>query len=362
VPARLVVFACTALRVRPHIIGGFHLLVNGLLAAFLAPLVGARSMYICTGGPLEIIDGGVWAENRLFAKLGTPDTIVERRLLRAAREFDLLIVRGERTRRFFRGVGVGAPIHVVTGGVDAHRFSPSGEAPAFDLILVGRLTAVKRVDVFLRAVQTVARELPAVSACVVGGGPLLDQLEKLAAELGIADRVRFVGHQDDVERWLRRARIFVLTSDNEGLALSLIEAMLCGLPAIVSDVGELGDLVATGLNGYRVSPGCPEAFAARIVELLANPQKLATLSAQARTTALQFDVHPVSRKWADVLVHACGASVGARPLRRALVRDTTCHDPDAPDVQEIDGEDQRVCVNGDMSGLRAPPRAVGRRA
>lgn len=302
VPARLVTFAWMALHMRPDIVGGFHLLVNGLLAALLAPLVGARSMYICTGGSRELLDGGIWAGNRLFGKLETPDTVVERQLLGAARKFDLLVVRGERTRRFFREAGVCAPIHVVTGGVDAHRFSPARNAAAFDLIIVARLAPEKRVDVFLRATQIVARQLPAVRACVLGEGPLRGELEGLAGELGIADRVRFVGQRNDVERWLRRARIFVLTSDTEGLAISLIEAMMCGLPAIVSDVGELADLVDNNVNGYRVPRRSPEAFATRIVELLANPQKLKVFSALARKRALRYDTDSVCQKWTEVLI------------------------------------------------------------
>jgi len=301
VPARLLTFAWTALRTRPHFVGGFHLLVNGLLAAFLAPLVGARSIYNCTGGPAELLDGGIWAENRLFGKLDMPDAVVECRLLRAVREFDLLIVRGEGAREVFRKAGVCAPIHVVTGGIDARRFFPARDAPIFDVILVGRLTEVKRVDVFLRAVQIVARQLSPLSACVVGGGSLRDELENLADELGIADRVRFVGQQNDVERWLRRARIFVLTSDNEGLALSLIEAMLCGLPAIESNVGDLPDLVRDGQNGFLVLRGRPEAFAARIMELLSDSRKLTAFSAAARRDALEHEAATVSARWNEIL-------------------------------------------------------------
>ena len=56
----------------------------------------------------------------------------------------------------------------------------------------------------------------------------------------------FVGHQEDVAAWLSKSRVFVLTSDSEGLSLSMMEAMMCGLPAVVSDVGDLGDLSKMG--------------------------------------------------------------------------------------------------------------------
>jgi len=74
--ARLLFFIWTAIRTRPHIVGGFHLLINGLLAPLLGRLVGARSMYFCVGGPVEVLDGGIWGGNRLFSRLGSPDPVV----------------------------------------------------------------------------------------------------------------------------------------------------------------------------------------------------------------------------------------------------------------------------------------------
>ena len=128
----------------------------------------------------------------------------------------------------------------------------NGHAKVYDLILVGRLAPIKRIDLYLRAIEQVSRRLPDVTAAIVGDGALRTELEQLVEELGIGERVHFAGQQSDVEDWLSRSRIFVLTSDSEGLALSLMEAMMCGLPAVVSDVGELGELVASGTNGCLV--------------------------------------------------------------------------------------------------------------
>ena len=301
VPARLMTFAWLSLRRRPDIVGGFHLLVNGLLAALMARLVGARSLYICTGGPSEIIDGGIWAENRIFGKLVTPDPVIERRLIRAVRVFDLVITRGARAVEFFRQHGVRTALHVVTGGIDAKRFAPDDTSRSTDLVIVGRLAAIKRIDVFLRTLALVAEKMPDVSATIVGDGELRQDLERLVGELGLEQRVVFAGHQTDVDSWLKGAKVFVLTSDSEGLALSLIEAMMCGLPAVVSDVGELGDLVENGVNGYLVPRRSPEAFADRICELLQNGDKLAAFSGAARQAALQHETGRVAHRWDEIL-------------------------------------------------------------
>ena len=301
VPARLLTFVWAALTLRPQVIGGFHLLVNGLLAAPLARLVGARSLYFCVGGPTEVLDGGIWAENRLFGLMKTPDPAIERMLIKAIGEFDLVVTMGRRAVTFFQQRGVRARFQVISGGIDADRFHNGDPAPVCDLVLVGRLAPIKRVDLFLRAVGAVSQHVPTVSATIVGDGVLRPQLEELARDLHVAERVRLVGQQRDVEKWLRQSRIFVLTSDSEGLALSLMEAMMCGLPAVVSDVGELGELVEPGVSGQLVKERSPEAFAAPLVELLSNPAQYAAYSTAARRAALRHEVRNVRGKWDETL-------------------------------------------------------------
>lgn len=301
VPARLMTFAWTALRKRPDIVGGFHLLVNGLLASLLARYVAAQSLYFSVGGPMELLDGGIWAENRLFGKMETPDPVVEQKLIRVVGTFDLVITMGTGAIAFFRNQGIETRFHVVSGGIDAERFQPADSPPTSDLILVGRLAEIKRVDIFLQAVRYVADKIPTVTASIVGDGELREPLEQLARDLGIEQQVQFMGHQPNVIDLLRQARIFVLTSDTEGLSLALMEAMMCGLPAIVSNVGDLGDLVKDGINGFLVERRSPHDFADRIVRLLSNDELLRTFSQSARRSAMQHEVSAVSRRWDDIL-------------------------------------------------------------
>ena len=306
VTARLFTFAWVALWRRPDIVGGFHLLLNGLFSAVLAPLIGARSLYFCVGGPAEVLDGGIWAENRVFGKMETPDAVVERRLTRAVGAFDLVVTMGTRAIDFFRSKGIDTRFHVVSGGMDTSRFTPCSHSPDIDLIMVGRLAQVKRIDLLLRAVQRVAHRIPEVNATIVGDGELRESLEKLAAELGISDRVAFVGQQSNVQEWLQRSRVFVLTSDTEGLALSMMEAMLCGLPVVVSNVGDLGDLVDDGVNGFLINERSPEAFADRIVELLTDSTRYANCSRGARERAMRYDLPQVERQWDGILADVGG--------------------------------------------------------
>lgn len=301
VPARLLTFIWIGVRERPHFVGGFHLLFNGLMAALLGRFIGARSLYFCVGGPAEVLGGGIQSENRLFEKLETPDTVVERQLLQAVGGFDLIVTMGSTAKQFYQSHGIAAPIQVVSGGLDASRYSPASTAATTDLVFVGRLAPIKRVDLFLQAIKQIQGKMPDISAVVVGDGQMRDSLERLASELGISRNIRFVGQQPDVGTWLRQARIFVLTSDSEGLSLALIEAMLCGLPAVVSRVGDLGDLVEDGVSGYLVSERSADAFAMRLLELLENNDRREQFSRAARQAAKRYEISACTQLWDSIL-------------------------------------------------------------
>ena len=129
--------------------------------------------------------------------------------------------------------------------------------------------------------------------------------------------VEFVGHQRDVEAWIQQARLFVLTSDSEGLSLSLIEAMLCGLPAVVSDVGELGDLVENGVSGYLVSDRSSQAFASRIIDLLTDSNRWSRFSQAARSSAERYGIAEASGLWSAILGDPDGMRTPDSPGRLA---------------------------------------------
>lgn len=299
--ARLLVSVWSILRKRPDVIGGFHILVNGIVTVIMARLTGARSMYFCVGGPTEVRDGGVHSGDSLFRKLETPDVVVERRLLKVVGNADMIVTMGTRAIAFFRKKGIDTTFHVVSGGIDPSCFQRASESAEYDLILTGRLVEIKRIDVLLQAVRIAAEKVPNVKVAIVGDGKLRGVLQELAADLNINGHVDFLGHQDDVAAWLRRSRIFVLTSDSEGLSLSMMEAMMCGLPAIVSDVGDLGDLVESGVNGYLVPRRSPELFAERIAELLTDEQKLKSFSHAAHEAAMRYETGATIQRWNRIL-------------------------------------------------------------
>jgi L-malate glycosyltransferase len=299
-PSRLLIFLWAAIRKRPHVVGGFHLIYNGIAAAIVGRLAGAKSIYFCVGGT-EVDNEGIADEPNCFMKTKAADVKLRSRRLKIVSSFDLIITMGSRAAKFFRNNGINTDIYVVSGGIDAKRFYPRREEASIDIIFVARLSAEKRIDVFLQAVRLVADKLPDVKVMIIGDGDLRDELQRQAKELAIDQNVNFAGHRDDVDNLLRGAKVFVLTSDLEGLALSVIEAMMCGLPAVVSDVGDLADLVEDGVNGYLVPRRHPELFAKRLVELLSDVDKLMSFSQAARKSALQYETQATIKRWDDII-------------------------------------------------------------
>jgi len=309
--ARLVTFAVRSVRDRPHVVGGFHLLLNGLVAVALARLVGARSLVFNVGGTAEVDGGGRGGENRLFSLVPGPDGRVERRLLRALDAADFLVTMGTGAKRSFEQRGVRASVHVIGGGIDASRFTPPDPAstPEFDLVLVGRLAPIKRVDLFLDAVALVSARRPGTRAVVVGDGPMRGSLEERAGRPDLGSAVTFAGRQTDVASWLRRARVFVLTSDSEGLPLSAVEAMMCGLPVVAPAVGDLSDLVEEGVNGHLVAGRGAEDFARPLLELISDEETRRRAGAAAVAKAKRYAVADAARLW-DPLLDEVGGATG----------------------------------------------------
>ncbi|HEY8534742.1 MAG TPA: glycosyltransferase [Micromonospora sp.] len=147
---------------------------------------------------------------------------------------------------------------------------------------VGRLDRVKGHDVLLEAVA----RLPETRVVIVGAGPEEEALRQRARALGIADRVSLAGWSDRVADRLAEFDIYCHPSRYEGLGLALLEAMRAGLPCVASAVGGVPELLDHGRYGVLVPPENPEALAAALGALAADPGRRARLGAQARARVL----------------------------------------------------------------------------
>ena len=149
------------------------------------------------------------------------------------------------------------------------------------LSCVGRLVPIKRIDVMLKALAAVRSRGVRARLVVVGDGVLRPQLERLASDLGIAEAVTFAGYRRDLPQIVAASDIGILTSDNEGTPVSLIEAAAGARVLVATDVGGVADVVTDG-TGLLVAPRDHDAVADAVVRLAEDAQLRARMGAAAR--------------------------------------------------------------------------------
>jgi glycosyltransferase involved in cell wall biosynthesis len=179
-----------------------------------------------------------------------------------------------------------AKLHVVLNGTDLARFVPDASLRAktraelgipenaWVVGTVGRMAAVKNQALLVRAVAPMLG--PEKRLIIVGHGDLAEPTRALAAELGVAAFAHFPGETRDVPRYLAAFDVFALSSDSEGLPLSLAEAMACELPIVSTAVGGVPKVVDDGETGLLVAKGDTEALRAAL-ERLDRDRALASL-------------------------------------------------------------------------------------
>ena len=202
--------------------------------------------------------------DRIFVKLAWAD---------AKRTFALTRAVTTPTRRAADFLESTIDIHgviPVSCGIDRSNYTADLEPrDANRILFVGRLTSEKGIDVVLHAL---AQLDPALNATfdVVGGGDQRRNLEQLAAQLGVADRVTFHGHasEEDLRSLYTRASVFAIASIAELQSIATMEAMASGLPIVAANAVALPHLVHDGENGYLFAPGNADELAARLTDVL----------------------------------------------------------------------------------------------
>jgi glycosyltransferase involved in cell wall biosynthesis len=175
---------------------------------------------------------------------------------------------------------------------DLARYQPAPPGSAdLDVVYAGALVPVKQVDLLLRSLALVKARRPQLRAAIVGGGYLRASLEALASELGLRTNVEFTGAQphEQIASWLRRARVFAMTSKVEGLPMAMVEALSCGVPVVLPDVGDVTTVARDGENAWIVREPSPDAYADAIETLLSDEPRRARLAEGALRERPRFE-------------------------------------------------------------------------
>ena len=182
-------------------------------------------------------------------------------------------------------------LNTIWNGIDLTRFQERSFQPAGPIVTVARLDPAKDIGNLLRATAIAAEHDSQLQVEIAGDGPSRECLWKLSHELGISDRVRFLGAIDDVPSLLTRASMFVLPSRTEGIALALLEAQAQGLPVVATRVGGNVEVIDDGRNGLLVPPSDPQQLARAILRMRTDSELAKTLGRAGRLCVEQkFDV------------------------------------------------------------------------
>ena len=221
----------------------------------------------------------------------------------------------EVTRTFIEEYGR-APAAEIPNAIPTDRYTPDPvrraawrsqhEVPADALMFtcVAGLRPQKNHRLLIQAFAHASSQLADALLLLVGPPDRLDpayaeSLQRLAQELGLGQRVRFLGSRSDVPDILRASDVFVLSSDYEGNPLSVLEAMAAGLPVVSTAVGGVPELVQHGATGLLVPAGDARALAEAITQLGRDTDQRAAMGHAARQTALErFDVRVMSHAYA----------------------------------------------------------------
>jgi len=263
---------------------------NAVMAAGAAGRGSARLAAVAHG--TEILAG------RVFRKL----------TLRAFQAADLVVAVSGFTARKLAECGVARErVAVVPNGADEGVFRPASEKEAravrrelglgsgASILTVGHVSERKGQWVIARALGEVARQIPDVEYWVVGLPTEKERVETVAREAGVADRVRFLGRlpQGDLVKLVQACDVFAMTSvmtaggDYEGYGIAVLEAALCGKPAVVSDCGGLPEAVEDGETGLIVRERDARATAQALIRILGDSAMRRRMGERARAKALE---------------------------------------------------------------------------
>lgn len=222
---------------------------------------------------------------------------------------------------------------LVPGGIDTDWFSPGpapsahsgwpGEGPV--LFAARRHTPRTGVVELVRAMARVVAVRPDARLALAGDGPLRPEVERLVAELGLADHVRLLGRvdDDDLRAWYRRADLTVVpTAELEGFGLATAESMACGTPAAVTPVGANPELVRDVDPGLVLDGATPDLLASGLLRLLQDLPRVAALGERCRRHAVaQWSWDVVCTRFEDLYDQASvTATAGGADVRAPLGR------------------------------------------
>lgn len=203
--------------------------------------------------------------------------------------------------------GFNRPHQVISNPIDTNIFSLTKDKVNFKrqleltdntIVYAGRLASEKNIEVVIKAVALVKKRIKNVNLAIAGTGKFEPELRQLVKELNLEKEVKFFGtlSQKNLAKLYQAAEVFSIASTSDTQSLTLMQAMACGLPAVVVDSRALPEYV-NERNGYVVKVGDYEAMAEKFILLLGNQKLRRNLSQGAYNFVQQFSAANIAKEW-----------------------------------------------------------------
>lgn len=164
----------------------------------------------------------------------------------------------------------------------------------FIITSVGELIERKNFKTLIKAVKLIENEN--IVCLICGRGDLEDVLKKQVSDLGLQEKIKFLGFRKDINRILHGSDVFVFPSYQEGLPVAMMEAMAAGLPVIASNIRGNSDLIKNNLNGFLTDIDDYKSISARIIELMTNNEKRKIMGQNAVKNIEQYSINKVMKR------------------------------------------------------------------
>lgn len=196
---------------------------------------------------------------------------------------------------------------VIPNGINKSYFELAREPIQGAILTCGRLEKQKNQGLLIRAFARVSKIDDQATLWIIGEGSLQNRLENLTRELGIENKVKFLGVMKDISNYLSKADLFVLSSDFEGIPNVLIEAMASSVPSISTDCpcGGPAMLIDDQNNGVLVPVNDEIALSNAIVDLLSDETKKSMIGKEARKSVSKFDFDTILSEWIKLVLSVC---------------------------------------------------------
>lgn len=220
-----------------------------------------------------------------------------------------IVAVGTESARFLREqVGIPAgKLSVIPGGIRTDQFVGSSRTAARRVlglrdvdrvaVIVARLSAEKNHRLLLNAFREVSQRVENACLLIVGEGSERSAISTEISRLGLENCVRLLGLRRDIPRILAASDVFLLSSNEEGLPIAVLEAMASGLPIVATDVGDLCTVIEQSITGRLVPAGDIDAFAQATIDILADSAKAQVMGREARRRVTSFSVRNMAERY-----------------------------------------------------------------